>query len=103
MCNYREENKCKITKGVCPWVYYCNKLNAWKPLPKAPEKCKVLDLAEIPAGYSKVEFERHGYLYIKMSSGETIKLKNIFNNIPLFVKLYKSNGEWKIKKEKAKE
>jgi hypothetical protein len=43
--------------------------------------------------------ERKGYLYI-IVDGVTLKLKNPFDIIPDYVKLYKSKGEWKIKKEK---
>ena len=31
MCSYIRENKCAITTEVCPYVYYCDKIQAFKP------------------------------------------------------------------------
>lgn len=98
MCDYRDNNICNITHSVCPWVYWCDKVNTWKELSKKPNRCKVIDNAPLPDGYYKVEFERKGYLYVYVDE-EVIKIKNIFNYMPNMVKLYKCENEWKIRKE----
>jgi hypothetical protein len=59
-------------------------------------------MSNIPSGYSKVVFEKKGFLYIDVDN-ETIKIKNPYDYTPLYVKLFKSKGEWKIRKEKEKE
>lgn len=100
MCNYRELNKCKVTNDICPWVYWCDKIKAWKILSKAPKQCAVANKSEIPKGYYEVAFERQGYLYVR-TDGAVIKMLNPFDYVPTIVKAYKTkNGEWKIRKTK---
>lgn len=97
-CNYRELNQCKVNSGVCPWVYWCDKIGAWKELSKAPKKCKVAEVAELPKGYYEVAFERKGYLYVRVEN-QTVKVLNVYDSVPLMVKMYKTkNGEWKLRK-----
>ena len=99
MCNFRVDNSCQITQSVCPWVYWCDKVQAWKELSKKPKVCNVQpNLEELPKGTYYVKFERNGYLYVSVEGGLE-KIKNIFNYQPLTVQLYKYKGEWKIKKE----
>lgn len=98
MCNYRDENMCNITHSVCPWVYWCDKVNIWKELSKKPSKCKVVNETSLPDGYYKVEFERKGYLYINVDR-QIVKIKNVFDYTPNMVKLYQDKNEWKIRKE----
>lgn len=99
MCDNRIENKCLITNSVCPWVYWCDKIQVWKELSKAPKNCPIKSEAPMPKGYYKVEFERKGYLYILIDD-QLIKLVNPYNDkIPKMVKLYKSKNVWKIRKE----
>lgn len=98
MCNYREENKCKIENNICPWVYWCDKINGWKELEKAPKQCNLINSLPAPKGSYKVVFERHGYLYVQIDN-QVIKLKNIFDYVPQFVKVSKYKGNYKIKKE----
>lgn len=98
MCDFREQNKCKVNNGICPWVYYCDRVRAWKELSKAPKTCRLSEDAKIPNGFSKVVYERRGYLYIR-TKNEMIKILNPYDYIPEYVKIYKSeNDEWKIEK-----
>lgn len=98
MCDYRELNQCKITNDVCPWVYWCDKVRAWKELSKTPKECKITEKAELPKGYYRVAFEKRGFLYVRIENG-LIKIKNPYDEIPIMVKAYKTkNGEWKIRK-----
>lgn len=100
MCNYRESTRCIINNSICPWVYWCDKIQGYKESTKMPNKCHVAETYEIPNGYYKVEFERRGYLYVNVD-GTTIKILNPFDNIPFVVRMYKTkSGEWKIKKTK---
>lgn len=97
MCNYRKDNICSITNEKCPWVYYCDKVGAWKELSKMPKQCKLSKQVEVPKGYNKVVFERKGFLYVQIDN-QTIKFLNPYDYIPEYVKVYKSKGELKIKK-----
>ena len=98
MCEYLIENNCQITNTVCPFTYFCNKVNKWIPSKQMPLNCKVKDKINIPKGYYKVRMERKGFLYIDIK-GQTYKIKNPFEDIPLYVKVIKlKNGEWRLKK-----
>lgn len=101
MCNYRKDNYCTITQEKCPWVYWCDKVMTWKELSKMPKECKIATNAQVPDGYNKVLFERKGFLYVSIEN-MTIKIKNPYNYIPQFVKVYKAKDEWKIRREKEK-
>lgn len=101
-CIYREINMCKRTNNICPWVSWCSKINGWKERAGMEKYCKYLQKKEAPDGYYIVEFEKRGYLYVTVGN-ETVKIKNPFDLIPEYVRLYKSKGDWKIKKEKEKE
>lgn len=53
----------------------------------------------IPDGYCRVEFERHGDLYVRVDADTVTPIKNPFDDIPKFVKVSKAkNGSYKIKK-----
>lgn len=98
MCKYVRENKCSITEDNCPFMYFCTKINNWKPLNSMPENCMVKERFEVPKGYYKVRMERKGFLYIDIDN-QTIKVPNPFEEIPLYVKAYKlRNGQWRLKK-----
>lgn len=98
MCKYVRENKCSITEDNCPFMYFCTKINSWKPLNSMPENCMVKERFEVPKGYYKVRMERKGFLYIDIDN-QTIKVPNPFEEIPLYVKAYKlRNGQWRLKK-----
>ena len=97
MCQYLKENQCSILKNNCPWSYFCNKENKWK-FKSEGSKCKVKANADVPKGYYKVCFEKHGYLYISVN-GQIQVVANPFDDIPLYVKVYKlKSGEIKLKK-----
>lgn len=98
MCNYVQNNQCRITKNNCPYMYYCNKAKSWIPLKNMPTNCKVKENFEIPKGYYKVRMERKGYLYIDIDN-QTFKILNPFDEVPLYVKATKlKNGNWRLKK-----
>lgn len=98
-CSYRNGQICNFTKNNCPWVYWCGKIAAYKERDGSDKYCKYRKQEIIPSGYSKVEFEKRGYLYITIDN-QTLKLPNPYDYIPKYVKLYQSKGNWKIKKEK---
>ena len=97
MCKNRNGNHCKITDNICPWAQWCGKINAYKERPGIEKYCKYLNSEPTPDGYYKVEFERHGYLYI-IFQNETIKIQNPFTDIPKFVKVKKNKNSYKLSK-----
>lgn len=97
MCNYVRKNKCAITNEICPFMYYCTKRNIWKQATNMPEKCKVAEMKEVPKGYYKVLFEKHGKLYIAVEN-RTEVINNPFDSVPLYVKIYKTKTGIKLKK-----
>lgn len=100
MCNYVviEEGKCKITKDICPYLYFCNKIKSYKPNASMPSNCKVKQSFEVPNGYYKVCFERKGNLYININ-GNVEVIPNPFDIVPLYVKATKlKSGKWRLKK-----
>lgn len=97
MCNYVRENQCAITAQICPYVYYCDKICAYKPSSAMPKECKVKQNAEVPKGYYRVRDERKGWLYIDVDN-ETIKVKNPFDSVPLYVKVSKTKAGIKLRK-----
>lgn len=86
MCNYVKENICKITNEICPFMYYCNKVGAYKPLNSMPSRCKVVDDQEAPVGFYKVVQARKQWLYVRIGT-QTIVIENPFDEVPAFVKL----------------
>lgn len=97
MCEYVTNNKCMVTHDVCPYMYYCDKIRAYKPSQSMPTNCKIKEKASVPKGAYKVRDERKGWLYIDYK-GITIKVKNPFDNIPLYVHVQKlKNGEYKLR------
>ena len=97
-CKYRYEgNQCKAMNSECPFVYYCGRIQAYKELERAKFGCKYMNEVEIPEGYKKVEYERHGYLYVDMGD-EVIKIPNPFEDIPQFVKVSKTKTGYKVKR-----
>lgn len=98
MCNYVKDNQCLILNQVCPYVYYCSKIQAYKESSSMPTDCKVKRKNKIPDGYYYVRDERKGYLYIDYENDTTIKVKNPFENIPLYVKVTKTKNGFKLRK-----
>ena len=100
MCNYVviEEGKCKITKDICPYLYFCNKIKSYKPNASMPSNCKVKQNFEVPNGYYKVCFEKKGNLYVEVDGYIRI-VANPYDTTPQYVKVYKTKaGEWKVRK-----
>lgn len=105
MCEYLSGNKCKVNNDKCPFVYFCNKSNSWKPLKSMPDNCSIKskkEQAKPPRGYYAVAFERKGWLHVYVK-GALHKFRNPFDTIPPYVKLYKDvNGNWAIRAEVTK-
>ena len=98
MCEYSIENKCKITKENCPFVYWCDKFQMWKPNKYMPKNCKVKQMnVNQYNGKYKVGFHHNGYLYVNINN-EPHKLENPFNFIPDYVEIEKKDGVYIVKK-----
>ena len=98
MCKYRIRNKCSLTEVICPWAFWCGNVRDYKERDSYKTYCKILKDATVkekPDGYYDVKFERHGYLYVDFN-GEVIKVENIFNDIPKFVKIKKTKTSYKV-------
>ena len=99
MCEYLELDKgyCKIGDNQCPYVYFCTKRNMYRPLSSFPERCAKAERASIPKGYYKVCVSRRGKLYVDYN-GHIEIVDNPFDEVPAYVKLYKTKAGWKVKK-----
>lgn len=82
-CNKQEEHP------ICPHVRRCIEHHIWKPLAYMAN-CPI---KSAPTG--NVQFERHGYLYVKVGD-EVIKVKNPYDYIPDDVELRKYKGNYKV-------
>ena len=93
--NYDEIPTCNKQEGhpVCPHVRRCIEHHVWKPLAYMAN-CPI---KSAPTG--NVQFERHGYLYVKVGD-EVIKVENPYDYIPDNVHLRKYKGTYKVIKEK---
>ena len=93
--NYDEIPTCNKQEGhpICPHVRRCIEHHIWKPLAYMAN-CPI---KSAPTG--NVQFERHGYLYVKVGD-EVIKVENPYNYIPDNVHLRKYKGTYKVIKEK---
>lgn len=89
--NYDEIPTCNKQEGhpVCPHVRRCIEHHIWKPLAYMAN-CPI---KSAPTG--NVQFERHGYLYVKVGD-EVIKVENPYNYIPDNVELRKYKGNYKV-------
>ncbi len=96
MCEFIEENKCKINQSPCPWVYWCDKVQGWRPNKYMPEKCNMKKITKHNGKY-KVRDSRKGFLYVDIED-TTYKIENPFDFIPDYVDVQKRNGVYKIKK-----
>lgn len=97
MCKNRKDNLCLINNSRCPWSQWCGHLHVWKERSGAEKYCKLLKDEPVPQGFYKVEFERHGFLYIKYNN-VTIKVLNPFDDVPKFVKVKKTKTSYKLTK-----
>lgn len=93
--NYDEIPTCNKQEGhpVCPHVRRCIEHHMWKPL-NFMANCPI---KSAPTG--NVQFERHGYLYVKVGE-QIIKVENPYDYIPDNVELRKYKGNYKVIKEK---
>lgn len=89
--NYDEIPTCNKQEGhpICPHVRRCIEHHIWKPLAYMAN-CPI---KSAPTG--NVQFERHGYLYVKVGD-EIIKVENPYNYIPDNVELRKYKGNYKV-------
>ncbi len=97
MCEYVDQNVCRITKEVCPWMYLCPQTGEWRANNYMPADCKVKRNVDIPTGYCRVREERKGWLYVDLGE-QTIRVKNPFDHTPLYVRVRKlKSGEYKLR------
>lgn len=96
--NYDEIPTCNKQEGhpICPHVRRCIEHHIWKPLAYMAN-CPI---KSAPTG--NVQFERHGYLYVKVSD-EVIKVQNPYDYIPDNVELRKYKGNYKVIVKENKE
>lgn len=96
--NYDEIPTCNKQEGhpICPHVRRCIEHHIWKPLAYMAN-CPI---KSAPTG--NVQFERHGYLYVKVGD-EVIKVENPYNYIPDNVELKKYKGNYKVIVKENKE
>ena len=96
--NYDEITTCNQQEGhpICPHVRRCIEHHIWKPLAYMAN-CPI---KSAPTG--NVQFERHGYLYVKVGD-EVIKVENPYNYIPDNVELRKYKGNYKVIVKENKE
>ena len=96
--NYDEIPTCNKQEGhpICPHVRRCIEHHIWKPLAYMAN-CPI---KSAPTG--NVQFERHGYLYVKVGD-EVIKVENPYNYIPDNVELRKYRGNYKVVVKENKE
>ena len=89
--NYDEIPTCNKQEGhpICPHVRRCIEHHIWKPLAYMAN-CPI---KSAPTG--NVQFERHGYLYVKVGD-EIIKVQNPYDYIPDNVELRKYKGNYKV-------
>ena len=96
--NYDEIPTCNKQEGhpICPHVRRCIEHHIWKPLAYMAN-CPI---KSAPTG--NVQFERHGYLYVKLGD-EVIKVENPYDYIPYNVELRKYKGNYKVIVKENKE
>ena len=96
--NYDEIPTCNKQEGhpICPHVRRCIEHHIWKPLAYMAN-CPI---KSAPTG--NVQFERHGYLYVKLGD-EVIKVQNPYDYIPDNVELRKYKGNYKVIVKENKE
>ena len=96
--NYDEIPTCNKQEGhpICPHVRRCIEHHIWKPLAYMAN-CPI---KSAPTG--NVQFERHGYLYVKVGD-EVIKVENPYSYIADNVELRKYKGNYKVIVKENKE
>lgn len=97
----RDMIKCKRQDGnICPFVYWCDKIEDWKPLRDTQDTCKLRRIENIPSNASKVRFEKKGKLYIDHNN-QVVVIDNPFNFVPQYVTLIVKGNNFYINKKKG--
>lgn len=98
----RDVIKCRRQDGnICPYVYWCNKIDDWRPLRDTQDTCKLRTNDDVPKSASVVRFEKKGKLYIE-NENSVIAIDNPFDFVPKYVTLMKGkNGVFYINKKKG--
>ena len=80
-------------------MYYCDKLQTWRPNNYMPTNCKTKQKVYTVGhkGKYQVQNSRKGYLYVNID-GFIHKLENPFDFVPDYVDVIKRGGTYKIKK-----
>ena len=96
--NGRDYIYCLKTDGVCPFTRYCTIIGKMIPNDRkyyTMEDCNLKNEKVLENGEYKVRFEKKGFLYVEIN--DSVKMfKNIFNDIPVSVKLVFVDGEYYI-------
>lgn len=102
-CKHRYDgNKCQLTNNACAAVYWCTKISAYKEMANPERVCKYLNQdITIPNGCTKVEFVRHGKLYMNID-GTLRPYENPFDYVPQYVKVKKTKNGYKFEEYKEK-
>ena len=96
--NHDEIPTCNKQEGhpICPHVRRCIEHHIWKPLAYMAN-CPI---KSAPTG--NVQFERHGYLYVKVGD-EVIKVQILYIFFSVNVELRKYKGNYKVIVKENKE
>lgn len=98
MCEFVKENKCSITNCICPFMYWCDKMQIWRPNKYMPKNCKIKEKNIVShKGKYRVRDFRNNFLYVDIEN-MTYKIENPFDFIPDYVDVQKKNGNYQIKK-----
>lgn len=97
----REMVKCRKQGGnVCPFVYWCENAQDWKPIRNTQETCLLRTKINKPDNASVVRFIKKGKLYIEYKDGVVV-LDNPFNFVPKYVTLIHKGEKFYIDKKKG--
>ena len=97
MCEYAKDNICTVNNGICPFVYWCDKLQIWRANKYMPTNCKMKPNTVRHKGKYQVKDCRKGFLYVDID-GAIYKILNPFDFVPDYVDVQKREGKFQIKK-----
>ena len=90
---------CAILQELCPLVRYCGIKGEYINTDNYDTNCRYYIQKERTVGMTqdkpnKVLFEKRGFLYVELNDelGQVITVKNTFDEVPKYVKLYKKDG-----------
>lgn len=97
MCRYKDlsNGKCGISGEICPYLYFCSKIQQYKESQRMPKICKVMERYEAPKGAYKVAYEKRGALYVEVNDTIVI-VDNPYDYTPSYVKMNVKEGDWKV-------